>query len=192
MKRVHNKSFKTLLALLVILYLFDFINLQIRKNKSPVIPQGTIFISPHVSKAPETHLVTRVVDGDTIEIDNNITIRYIGIDTPETKDPKKVVECFGQEAFKKNVQMVLNKYIRMEKDISEKDRYNRLLRYVWVLDTNNATSSGIFVNELLVREGYAHAVTFPPDIKYQEVFRNAQQKAREENKGLWNACNQNH
>ncbi|MGC8944459.1 MAG: thermonuclease family protein [Minisyncoccia bacterium] len=129
-----------------------------------------------------TYLVTRVIDGDTIEIENGKKVRYIGIDAPETVDPRKPVQCFGIEAYKKNKELVEGKRVRLEKDVSETDKYGRLLRYVYV--------DKIFVNEYLVREGYAYVSTFPPDVKYQDLFLQAQREARENNRGLWSACNQ--
>lgn len=126
------------------------------------------------------YLVTRVIDGDTIEIEGGQRIRYIGIDTPETVDPSSPTQCYGIEASNKNTELVENKYVRLEKDVSETDRYGRLLRYVWVGD--------VFVNESLVREGYAYSSSYPPDIKYQELFRSAESEARENGRGLWGTC----
>lgn len=124
--------------------------------------------------------VSYVVDGDTITIEGNKKIRYIGIDTPEIKDPNKTVECFGKEASSQNKTLVLGKEIKLEKDVSEVDRYGRLLRYVWVND--------IFVNDYLVRQGYAHVATFPPDVKYSHQFLEAEKEARENKRGLWGKC----
>lgn len=126
--------------------------------------------------------VTRVVDGDTIAVENNQTVRYIGIDTPETVDPRRSVECFGKEASNKNKELVEGKLIKLEKDVSETDRFGRLLRYVYV--------DGIFVNDYLARNGYAHASSFPPDVKYQNQFLQAEKEARENKRGLWadDAC----
>ena len=126
-------------------------------------------------------IVTRVIDGDTIELFGGEKLRYIGIDTPEKPESKSASECFAREAIDKNKELVLGKKIRIEKDVSERDRYGRLLRYVWVGD--------IFVNDYLVREGYATAITYPPDIKNSELFRVAEKEARENNRGLWNSCN---
>jgi micrococcal nuclease len=123
----------------------------------------------------ETVLVTRVIDGDTIEIEGGERVRYIGIDTPE------VGRCYASEATARNRDLVLNKQVRLERDVSETDRYGRLLRYVWVGDT--------MINEALVRQGYAQAATYPPDVKYQSLFSSAQQEARNANMGLWgSAC----
>jgi micrococcal nuclease len=124
--------------------------------------------------------VTRVIDGDTIEIEGGERVRYIGIDTPETVDPRKPVQCFGVEASNKNKELVEGKMVRLEKDITDRDKYNRLLRYVYVGDT--------FINLELVKQGFAYSYSYPPDIKYQEQFVKAQQEAREVKRGLWNAC----
>lgn len=125
----------------------------------------------------ETVKVTRVVDGDTIEIEGGKKVRYIGIDTSESVHPSKPVECFSAEATKKNKELVEGKEVRLEKDVSETDRYGRLLRYVHVGDT--------FINNVLVSEGYAQSSSYPPDIKYQSVFTESERQAREKKKGLW-------
>ena len=129
-----------------------------------------------------TVLVTRVIDGDTIEIEGGQKVRYIGIDTPETVDPRKPVQCFGVEASNKNKELVSGKRVRLEKDVSETDKYGRLLRYIYICDT--------FVNLELVKQGFAYSSTYPPDVKYQSQFATAQKEAQEENRGLWapNAC----
>ncbi|MBI3335237.1 MAG: thermonuclease family protein [Candidatus Portnoybacteria bacterium] len=84
--------------------------------------------------------VARVIDGDTIELENGQRVRYIGIDTPETSDPRKPIQCFGIEAAKKNQELVEGKMVRLEKDVSERDRYARLLRYVYAGDTLNSSN----------------------------------------------------
>ncbi len=124
--------------------------------------------------------VTRVIDGDTIEIEGGERVRYIGIDTPETVDPRKAVQCFGVEASKKNKEMVEGKMVRSEKDITDRDKYGRLLRYVWVGEK--------MVNRVLVEEGFAYSYSYPPDIKYQEEFAVAERVAREKKLGLWGSC----
>lgn len=133
-----------------------------------------------LSESDNRFLVVRVIDGDTIEIEGGQRVRYVGIDTPETVDPRKPVQCFGVEASNKNKEFVGGKRVRLEKDISETDKYGRLLRYVYVDD--------IFVNLKLVQDGFAYSSTYPPDIKYQDQFVEAQRVAREQNKGLWNTC----
>lgn len=133
-----------------------------------------------VQESEDAFLVTRVIDGDTIEIEGGLRVRYIGIDTPETVDPRKLVQCFGVEASNRNKELVDGKYVRLEKDVSETDKYNRLLRYVYAGDT--------FVNLILVKDGFAYSSTYPPDVKYQDQFVEAQHEAREQNKGLWGSC----
>ena len=135
----------------------------------------------------EKVLVTEVVDGDTVKIEGDRTVRYIGVDTPETKHPKKQVECFGREASDANKALVEGKYIYLQRDVSETDRYQRLLRYIY-LPNPQSTGEAIFVNEYLVEQGYAHLLTYPPDVKYDEVFRAAEKQAREANRGLWGKC----
>ncbi len=148
--------------------------------KSEELTAGVIVGDKLLVEEEKTYLVTKVIDGDTITIEGGEVIRYIGIDTPETVHPSKPVECFGKEASSKNKELVDGKRVKLGKDVSETDRYGRLLRYVWVGD--------IFVNDYLVRQGYAYAYTYPPDVKYSEQFVQAQQEARENNRGLWEGC----
>jgi micrococcal nuclease len=127
--------------------------------------------------------VVDVVDGDTIKVSMEgevYTVRYIGIDAPETKDPNRPVEWMGPEASAANERLVGGKMVYLEKDVSESDRYGRLLRYVYLGD-------GSFVNATLVRQGYAVASSYPPDVKHQDLLRQAEQEAREAERGLWSA-----
>jgi micrococcal nuclease len=124
--------------------------------------------------------VVRVVDGDTIELEGGAKVRYIGVDTPETVKPNTPVQCFGKDASAKNKSLVEGKEVELEKDVSETDRYGRLLRYVYVGE--------VFVNKYLVDEGFAYSSSYPPDVKYQEIFKEAQRAAQEAKKGLWNSC----
>lgn len=127
-----------------------------------------------------TVLVVRVIDGDTIELAGGQRVRYIGIDTPETVDPRKPVQCFGVEASKRNKQLVEGRRVRLEKDVGEMDRYGRLVRYVYIGD--------VFINLELVKYGFAYSYTYPPDVKYQDQFTEAERVAREQKKGLWGSC----
>ena len=127
--------------------------------------------------------MTRVIDGDTIEVFVNgqtVTVRYIGIDTPETVNPKTGVQYFGPQASEKNRQLVEGKNVILVKDVSETDHFGRLLRYVLVGDLY-----GQFVNYELVRQGYASASTYPPDVTCEKTFRAAQRQAAEDGVGLW-------
>lgn len=133
-------------------------------------------------------LVTKVIDGDTIEIESGgqkFKLRYIGIDTPETVDPRRPVGCFGREASSENKRLVEGNKVFLEKDVSETDRFGRLLRYVYLkLDDG----SQLFVNDYLVRQGFAYASNYPPDVKYTERLAQAQTEAREQKRGLWGKC----
>lgn len=121
--------------------------------------------------------VKSVTDGDTITLDTGEKVRYIGIDTPETVHPSKPVQCFGKEASNENKELVEGKEIRLEKDVSDKDKYGRLLRYIYVGDT--------FVNDYLVRNGFAYSSSYPPDVKNQNKFLEGQREARENKRGFW-------
>jgi endonuclease YncB( thermonuclease family) len=124
--------------------------------------------------------VTRVVDGDTIEIEMNgkaEKVRLIGVDTPETVHPTKGEEPYGKEASNFTKAQLTGQQIRLELDVQERDRYGRLLGYVCMGDT--------MFNEVLLREGYAQLLTIPPDVKYVERFKAVQKEAREANRGLW-------
>ena len=135
----------------------------------------------------ETVRVLRVIDGDTVELADGRKLRYIGIDTPELFDPRKPIECFGQEAREENKRLVEGKKVRLEKDISQTDKYGRLLRYVWAGPPTDEAGN-VMVNDWLVRQGFAHASTYPPDVKYSEQFVAAEREARENNRGLWAGC----
>jgi micrococcal nuclease len=148
-------------------------------GKATPIPPPTLTSIPEEPSSPPTPVeptppasdlveaqVTRVVDGDTIHVlidGAEYRLRYIGIDTPETKHPTLGVEPFGPEASQANSELVEGKTVWLEKDVSETDRYGRLLRYVYVDD--------LMVNEELLRRGLARVATFPPDVKYVDRFR---------------------
>jgi micrococcal nuclease len=119
----------------------------------------------------------RVVDGDTIVLDGDEKVRLIGVDTPETKDPRKPVQAFGQEAYEFTKGLVEGKKVRLEYDQQRIDKYGRTLAYVYLDD-------GTFVNAQIILQGYGHAYTVFP-FKYMENFRNYERMARERGMGLW-------
>jgi micrococcal nuclease len=136
--------------------------------------------TPYVRAGLQRALVTRVVDGDTVEVEIDgveYDLRYIGIDTPETVHPSEPVECFGPEASAYNEELVEGKVVGLEKDVSDVDGFGRLLRYVWLGDE--------MVNATLVREGYAFSATYPPDVKHQEALTALQHEARIAERGFW-------
>ncbi len=124
--------------------------------------------------------VSRVIDGDTIELIDGRRVRYIGIDTPEMADPRKNVGCFVKEAAEENKRLVEGKTVRLEKDISEMDKYGRLLWYVYIDD--------VFINDYLLRQGFARIDTIPPDVAHREQFLEAEREARGQGRGLWDKC----
>jgi endonuclease YncB( thermonuclease family) len=152
----------------------------------------------------EPATLRRVIDGDTIEVDLGgkvETVRMILVDTPETKKPNSPIECFGQEAtaFTTDVLTGYGGRIYLEKDVSERDQYGRLLRYVWLdlgdhwrVDGRDAAPAVYLLDEAIVRAGFGALVTFPPDVKYVDQIRAAQTFARDHQYGLWPACGGGH
>lgn len=170
-----KRSIYILAIILTVLQLFFNKNNPI--SKSLLTPTPTLTISPYEKERAK---VTRIIDGDTIEIEGKIKVRYIGVNTPELHDPKKPIECFGQTASDENKRLVEGKEVYMQRDVLDTDKYKRLLRYVWVGD--------VFVNDHLVRQGFAQVSTFPPDVKYISQFLEAQTEARNNSRGLWKEC----
>lgn len=133
----------------------------------------------------EKAFVSKVVDGDTLELVDGKTVRFIGIDTPETVDPKRPVGCFGKEASNETKSLLSGKEVILQKDVSDKDKYGRLLRLIFLPLPNGQL---LFVNDYLVREGFARVMTYPPDIKYNEKLRQAEEEAKQYGRGLWGFC----
>lgn len=124
--------------------------------------------------------VTRVVDGDTLVLDGDERVRLIGIDTPESVKPGTPVECFAREASAEMKRLVEGRRVRLVLDAEKRDRYRRLLAYVYRGD--------LFVNEEMVRRGFASVATFPPNVRHVDLFLRAQREARAAGRGLWGAC----
>ncbi len=144
-----------------------------------------------IPEGAERAKVVSVVDGDTIKVERESgqvkTVRLLLIDTPETRDPNDPVECYGAEATKRTKAMLpKGRTVYLEKDVSDTDRYKRLLRYVWFKGAKDGKA--YLANELLVKEGYAALSTYPPDVARVEQIRDAEREARAEERGLWAAC----
>lgn len=127
--------------------------------------------------------VVSVTDGDTFKVNiagKTETLRLIGINTPETVDPRKPVECFGKEASNRAKQLLIGKKVRLEGDSTqdERDKYGRLLCYAWLED-------GTFFNKVMISEGYAYEYTYDSPYKYQTEFKQAQVEAKNNKLGLW-------
>lgn len=139
--------------------------------------------APVVIASSTLYTVLKVVDGDTIHIDidgKKETVRLIGINTPETVDPRRPVQCFGKEASNKAKELLEGQKVRIETESSqgERDKYGRLLGYVFRED-------GLFFNSYMVEEGYAYEYTYRLPYKYQAQFKAAQKEAQAQGKGLW-------
>ena len=151
-----------------------------------------VILSLNTSLFAETYLCTRVVDGDTIVVKGIGKVRLIGVDTPETKHPRKPVEYFGKEASAFTKRMVEGKKVRLEYDWQRKDKYKRVLAYVYVMTNDvkdmpefkNRASIELMLNAELIKQGYGHAYTKYP-FKYLEQFRKYEKEARENKRGLW-------
>jgi micrococcal nuclease len=150
------------------------------------IPAQAYPTMPQEVQGPFT--VTRVVDGDTIWVDNNgqrLKIRMIGLDTPETVDPRKPVRCFGREASAQAKTILGGQSVYLETDPSQDsiDKYGRTLAYVW-------TESGRLFNLDMITDGYAFEYTYDLPYRYQQDFKAAENDARTQERGLWspNAC----
>lgn len=160
---------------------------QIIPSQSPTLESVPVATnSAVVGIDTEMSLVTKVVDGDTIVLDSGKAVRFIGIDTPETVDPRRPVGCFGKEASNESKSLLLGKEVILQKDVSDTDKYGRLLRLVFLpLDEGRI----LFVNDYLVREGFAKVYTYPPDVKFNEQFTEAEKEAKDNKRGLWGRCN---
>lgn len=133
--------------------------------------------------------VVEVYDGDTIAVNLRGSVekvRFLGVDTPETHDPRKPVQCFGREASDWTKQALTGRFVRLESDPAqgERDKYGRLLAYIWRDD-------GVMINQSLISEGYAHEYTYQVPYKYQQLFRELETAAQEQQRGLWSptSCN---
>lgn len=131
-------------------------------------------------------VVVSVADGDTFDVEvegERDTVRLIGVDTPETKHPTKGVQCWGPEAtdFTQSL-LAVGTRVRLVRDVEARDRYGRLLAYVYLADTN------VFVNRELVRLGLARPYPFEPNTAHKATFADAAWEAQRERRGLWAAC----
>jgi len=160
--------------------------------RTPTPSQANQTVAPAVTlsvgRGPEgpTQLATvvYVVDGDTVHVSIDGTeyrLRYIGMNAPETVDPTRPVQPGGPEASQANKDLVDGQTVYLERDVSETDRFGRLLRYVWL-----QTDAGwVMVDRQLVLEGWAEALDYPPDTKYHDILFEAQREAQAAGVGIW-------
>lgn len=180
---------KLLLAAVLIALLTACVPALENSNHSNILPTPQIPVNPDIPPSPDPGgknteaLITQIVDGDTIEVSINggiYRLRYIGIDSPEPTSTNNCMRDVARWATDKNRELVGGKKVSLEKDISETDKYGRLLRYVYI--------GGLMVNAELVRLGYAQAMPYPPDLKYQDLFSKLQEEAKLKKLVIWGAC----
>lgn len=177
-----NRKIKNTINIAILLVAAVLIYLGMRclphQRTSSLLNNGLVFVS-------------RAIDGDTIKLSNGEHVRLIGIDTPESRYNKKIVRDskrsgndinsiirMGKEASDFTKRKVQGKMVRLEFDVEKRDKYGRLLAYVYLED-------GTFVNAKIIEEGYAQIMTIPPNVKYAGYFLKLQKEAIEKNKGLW-------
>jgi micrococcal nuclease len=142
------------------------------RNTLAVLFLSVLLLLPSACQSlSDSVAVLEVIDGDTIVIEGGYRVRYIGIDSPE------IDEFYYLEAKQMNAELLDGKKVRLEKDITDKDKYGRLLRYVYVGD--------VFVNAEMVRQGCAWAMAYPPDIKYLVYLEAMEKEARQLKRGFW-------
>ncbi len=163
---------------LVAVFVFALVILFFRAST----PAQEVRVSP-ADNPNYFYAVDRVVDGDTVKIELHgraETVRLIGLDTPETVDPRRPVECFGMEASNKAEDILTGRKVKIETDLSqgERDKYGRLLAYIFLPD-------GRLFNKMMIEEGYGHEYTYHTPYKYQAEFKNTEARARKLKAGLW-------
>ena len=127
--------------------------------------------------------IERVVDGDTLVVSGGERVRLIGVDTPETKDRRRPVGCFGEQASEFTTALLpAGSRVRLVGDVEQRDRYQRLLAYAYRLP------DGLFVNAELLRRGFAQVLTIPPNVAHTDEFLALSRQARAAEQGLWGAC----
>lgn len=157
----------------LILILFGLVLLVFGKFKDLLTQKS---YSPVITPAPISLKVVKIIDGDSIVLSDGSEVRYIGIDTPEIQ----LNDCYATEAAKANSDLVLGKEVTIIGDTSDKDKYGRLLRYIYVGDQ--------FVNDYLVKNGFAKVMTVLPDTKFSNEFAVSENYARQNLLGLWGKC----
>lgn len=167
--RNNKSSFKIFLILSVVAFV-----LTLYQKFSGVVVQipASSVPTPQVI----TGIVAKVIDGDSVILSTDEQVRYIGVDTPEIQTG----ECYAAEAAKTNSDLVLGKLVKLVKDTSKTDKYGRSLYYVYVGD--------IFVNDYLLKNGFAKVMTVPPDTKFEDEFVNSENYAKQNLLGIWKNC----
>jgi micrococcal nuclease len=158
------KKVVPIIIVLVVLYIVDMMNLSQSEEKNADV-------------SSDTHHVTHIVDGDTFDIETGERVRMIGMDTPERGKP------YYAEATAHLKSLIEDKDVVLKRDVSENDRYGRLLRHVYVGEQ--------WVNKTMIEDGYARLVTYPPDVAHVQDFKEAETRARETESGIWSIDGKN-
>lgn len=168
-----------ILGLVVLIFVFGFwAEKEIKKINFQKIENIIVVPTPTgVTGSREKARVVKVIDGDTIELSDKRKVRYIGINSYEINNDRNEFRCLAEKSKEANQKLVENKEVELERDVSETDRYGRLLRYVWI--------DNLMLNNELVKNGWAEVSSYPPDIKYQDVFLESQNKAKLDKIGIW-------
>ncbi len=189
------KLFRLLAGMVVFILALSVSYLENRSKTSTSTPfLSSSRLSPSIDY--RNILITRVIDGDTLELENKEHVRLIGIDTPESrrnskafKDSKRLttdveqIVAMGQEAKNFTKKLVLNQRGRLAFDVGKKDKYGRLLAYVYL----KKEQGELFLNAAIIKAGYASPMTIPPNVKFAELFKSLYQEARHQRRGLWQA-----
>jgi micrococcal nuclease len=150
-----------------------------------VLAGSSLLAGGRSSGGAQVAQVERVVDGDTVVVrlgSRDERVRYIGMDTPESVKPGTPVQCYAEAASRENRRLVAGRRVRLVEDADSRDRYGRLLAYVY------REPDGLFVNAELVRRGYARLLTIPPNVAHEAEFRRLERRARAAGRGLWSRC----
>lgn len=165
-----EKMYQALLAVLLLAAL-------LYQDETGILPE--LQVPETIPESMAEVRVTRVVDGDTFEIEGGERVRLIGVDTPESVKPNTPVECYARESSEYLKGLIEGKAVRLERDRTDRDRYARLLRYAYLNNT--------FINERIVLEGYAESISYQPDTRLQGRLDEAERQAKMEQKGRWAA-----
>lgn len=190
-KIISSKSILFSCIALAFLFFFDIdINdKNVNLAKGIFESAKSIVLSMMDESSHEVAVVSRVVDGDTIVVTLNgkeEKIRLIGVNTPESVGRyAKKPQPYGKEASAYTKKQLDGKTVYLQKDVSDRDKYGRLLRYVWLEEPDKSKLKEQMFNAILIAEGYGSVMTYPPDVKYSDTFVAIEKVAREGNKGLW-------
>lgn len=160
---------------------------DLQNNLTKVLNLDPKIVEKNSTKGVEKVKVSRVIDGDTVELTDGRTVRYLNMDTPETKKPGTPVQCFGLEASSFNKKLVDGQEIEIKPDKENEDRYGRILRFIF-LKGSNSQKIEESLNAKMVNEGYARSMIIKPNTTYQNIFKDLEKEAKNKKLGIWGNC----